>query len=119
MSNKLTTTEKVIEHLNSKFNAPNNNTNEIKISKKDVDKLNIPENELSKLLMAMETSGYFKIKDKSVHNNFNKVWIIALTDSCIYYFENKKLSAKSVLISWIQFLIPTVISIIALFSSQS
>lgn len=89
MSN-LTTKDKIIKFLISEYDKDNNSTNEINISKTDVENIGISEAEASKTIQLLETSGYLRIQRKSVHNDFSMFWTVIINDSCIEYFDNQK-----------------------------
>ena len=90
MSTALTTDEKLIQFFISEFNKEDNKTDEISITKKDVENLGLSEAEASKYIHLLESSNYLKIKHKSVHNDFSRFWTVVINKSCLYYFENKK-----------------------------
>lgn len=90
MSKKLTIEEKLMQFLISEYNKDNNNSNEISINATDIEDLGITENEASRTLLLLETSNYFTIKAKSVHNNFSRFWTVELNQFAIHYFDNQK-----------------------------
>lgn len=90
MGKQLTTEEKIIQFLITEFNNVNSKSSRIHVSRTDIENLEISENEASKYIQLMQTTGYLKIIDKSVHDDFSKFWTIELTKSCIHYFDNKK-----------------------------
>lgn len=92
MSNELEPMEKIIEYLNSKFEDPQNSTNEIRISKTDATNLDMDEKCIVKYLLLMESSKIIAIKNRSTHDNLNKFWTIYITNSCVNYFDNKEKS---------------------------
>lgn len=108
----MTNEEKIIAFLLEKFEK--SSTNEIKIFQSDVPKINLHEQEIIRALYVLQEDGYINIKQKSIHDDFSRFWEIALKSSCVHYFENKKASKKEKCFNWIQFLIPVVISVIAL-----
>ena len=90
MSKKLTIEEKLMQFLISEYNKDNNSSNEISINATDIKDLGITENEASRTLLLLETSNYFTIKAKSVHNNFSRFWTVELNQFAIHYFDNQK-----------------------------
>ena len=90
MSKQLTIEEKLIQFFISEYYADNNRTNEISISKTDVENIGISEAEASRTIQLLETSNHLIIKRKSVHNDFSMFWTIELKDSCIHYFDIQK-----------------------------
>lgn len=91
---KFTTKDKIIEFLISEYNKDNTKTNEINISKIDIENINLSESDASKTIHLLETSGYLRIKYKSAHNDFSRFWTVILNDSCIEYFSNQKNNKK-------------------------
>lgn len=110
----LTKEEAMIQLLNNKY--AQKSTNIVSLYKEDIEKLNLEEKEASRMIHLLAEEGFFIIKAKSIHNDFSRFWDLALKTSCIHYFENKNAEKKSKLISTIAFLIPTIISIFALFT---
>lgn len=115
MKKQLTPEERLIKFFISEFN--NSATNEISISKSDLPELNLSEQEASRYIHLLQEAKYFKIRRKSVHNDFSMSWDIALEPNCVNYFENKEAARKDKRNNWIQFWIPVSISIIALISA--
>lgn len=89
MSKQLTTKEKLIQFLIAKFNREDNNTNEINISRTDIESIGISESDASKTIQLLETSNYIIIKRKSVHNDFSMFWTVVVNDLCTEYFDTK------------------------------
>lgn len=107
--------EQIIKFLIDKYN--NGNTNEIAVSRKDCQILNIPESEISRILHTLQQDGLIIIKSKSVHNDFSMFWTIALKSSCINYFEIKSQKDKTNRREWVRTYVPITISFIALIKS--
>lgn len=92
MKNKLTKEEQLIEFLNNKYE--NSNTNEVSINKHELPDLNLSEKEASRIIHLLQEEKVLTIKQKSVHDDFSRYWVIALAPSCVHYFENKKSDNK-------------------------
>ena len=92
MKNKLTKEEQLIEFLNRKFE--NSNNNEVSINRHELPDLNLTEKEASRIIHLLQEEKLLTIKQKSVHDDFSRYWVIALAPSCVHYFENKKSNNK-------------------------
>lgn len=110
----LTKEEAMIQLLNNKY--AQKSTNVVSLYKEDIVKLNLEEKEASRMIHLLAEEEFLIIKTKSIHNDFGRFWELTLKASCIHYFENKNAEKKSKWVSIIAFLIPTIISIIALFT---
>ncbi len=98
MKKQLTKEEQLIQFFNEKFK--NSKTNEVTISRNDIPKLNMSEQEASQTIHLLQEENLLRIKDKSAHNNFDKFWTIILRSSCIHYFENQKINKKTKIINF-------------------
>lgn len=108
----ITNEELLIQFLNSEFKKQR--TNEVSVSRKDVEELKLSEKEAARLFYVLQTDGYIYIKTKSVHDDFSRFWVITLTSKCLHYFENKEGARIEKRNIWIQFWIPVGISIVAI-----
>lgn len=95
----------------------NSKTNVVSISKKDIQEINLTEQEIIQTIYLLQEDGYINIKEKSVHDDLSRYWNIALKSSCIHYFENKKSGKISKRNNWIQFWIPVALSAVAIIVS--
>lgn len=107
MNNK----EKVIQLLINEFN--NSNSNPIKIEKKDISVLQIPEKEIIKILNTLHEDDLIVAKPKSPHKDFSLYWEITVRTECLEYFNNKKCAKTTNRRDWIR----TYISVFALIIS--
>ena len=92
MKNQLTKEEQLIEFLNKKLE--NSNTNEVSINRHELPDLNLSEQEASRMIYLLQEEKLLTIKQKSVHDDFSRYWVVALSPSCGHYFENKKSGNK-------------------------
>ncbi len=92
MKNQLTKEEQLIEFLNKKLE--NSNTNEVSINRHELPDLNLSEQEASRMIYLLQEEKLLTIKQKSVHDDFSRYWVVALSPSCVHYFENKKSGNK-------------------------
>lgn len=92
MQKQLTKEEQLIEFLNTKYE--DSNTNEVSINKHELPDLNLSEKEASRMIHLLQEEKLLTIKQKSVHDDFSRYWVIALAPSCVHYFENRKSDNK-------------------------
>ena len=92
MKNQLTKEEQLIEFLNKKLE--NSNTNEVSINRHELPDLNLSEQEASRMIYLLQEEKLLTIKQKSVHDDFSRYWVVALSPSRVHYFENKKSGNK-------------------------
>lgn len=111
----MTKEEQLISFFLEKYN--NSKTNIVTVSKKDIQTINLTEQEIIQTIYLLQEDGYINIKEKSVHNDLSRYWNVALKSSCIHYFENKKSEEISKRNNWIQFWIPVVLSAVAIIVS--
>lgn len=107
--------EKVITFLINELE--NSKNNEVSISKNDVAKINLTEQQIVKILYLLQSDGLIDIKVKSVHDDFSRFWTVELNSSCVFYFESKKTSKTNNRREWVRTYIPLIISSIALIKS--
>lgn len=115
MKKQYTNEEKVLQVLIKKFKDPDTKTNNILVYKTHFSSLDMTEVEIIKSLYVLQEDGMLKIVRPSNQNNLDIAWSIDLNSEGIHYFETKQEKRNFKVISIIAFLIPTVISIIALF----
>ncbi len=104
--------EKLIEFLISEYD--NENSNKIRISKDDIEKLNIPENIAVKILLSLQEDDLIVAKPESLHKNFSACWNIVLKQKCLNYFLDKKQMRIADRREFIRTYVPIIISSIAL-----
>lgn len=104
--------EKLIEFLISEYN--NENSNKIRISKDDIEKLNIPENIAAKILLSLQEDGLITARPRSAHKDFRAFWDIMINVNCLEYFNRKKQEKVANRREFIRTYIPVIISFIAL-----
>lgn len=92
MQKQLTKEEQLIKFLNTKYEG--SNTNEVSINRHELPDLNLSEKEASRIIHLLQEEKLLTIKQKSVHDDFSRYWVIALAPSCVHYFENKKSNNK-------------------------
>lgn len=109
---KLTTEERVLKHLLTKYQ--DSKTNVVTFSRSDLSKLNITEPEATRSLCLLQEDTLLKINTLSQNKDLSRYWEIALKSDGIHYFENQNQQKKNKCISWIRFIIPTIILIVAL-----
>lgn len=107
--------EKVITFLINEFESSKNN--EVSISKNDLEKINLSEQQIVKILYLLQSDNLINIKVKSVHDDFSRFWTVELNSSCVFYFESKKTSKIINRREWIRTYIPITLSIIAIIIS--
>lgn len=107
--------EKVITFLINEFESSKNN--EVSISKSDLEKINLTEQQIVKILYLLQSDNLINIKVKSVHDDFSRFWTVELNSSCVFYFESKKTSKIINRREWIRTYIPIALSIIAIIIS--
>lgn len=111
---KLTNEEKVLRFLLNEYQS--SKTTEVSIFRSDLETLEMKELDVTRAICALQADQKLIINTKSQHNDLSKFWKITLTSSGIYHFENKKEDVRHKAICVIAFIIPTIISIIALFT---
>lgn len=104
--------EKLIKFLISEYN--NDRSDQIRISKDDIKKLNIPENIAIKILLSLQEDGLITAKPKSPHKDFSAFWDITINTKCLEYFNNKKQRKIINKREFVRTYIPIIISSIAL-----
>lgn len=92
-------------------------TNVVKISQKDIDNLNLSKDEVIRSIYILQEDDIINIKSRSVQNDFNIFWEIALKSNCIHYFEVKRENRNKNILDHFRFWLPVIISIIALILS--
>lgn len=107
--------EKVIAFLINEFESSKNN--EVSVSKNDLEKINLTEQQTVKILYLLQSDGLLNIKVKSVHDDFSRYWTVELNSSCVFYFDGKKTSKITNRREWVRTYIPISISFIALIKS--
>lgn len=107
--------EKVITFLINEFESSKNN--EVSISKNDLEKINLPEQQIVKIFYLLQSDNLINIKTKSVHDDFSRFWVVELNSSCVFYFESKKISKTINRREWVRTYIPITLSIIAIIIS--
>lgn len=100
MNNKLTKEEQIIKFFNTEY--ANSNTNEVSISRKDVQNLGLSEKEASRIIHLLKEEDLLHIKQKSNHNDFSVFWKVALMPQCVHYFENKKVNKRTKIINFLK-----------------
>lgn len=100
MKKQLTKEEQLINLFIQKYK--NSDTNTISVNIDDVHYLNISEQEASRTIHLLQEEDFLKIKRKSIHNNFNMSWTIALMPLCVYYFDNKKSNKRAKIINFLK-----------------
>lgn len=111
MNNK----EKVIKFLIDKYNSED--SNDIKIYKSDIEKLNINDKEAAKILLTLNDSKLISIKAKSIHNDFNMFWYVTILPSSLEYFDKQKHNKVSNKREWVRTYIPIMFSSISIIIS--
>lgn len=107
--------EKIITFLIDEFE--NSKNNEVSISKNDLEKINLTEQQIVKILYLLQSDNLIKIKVKSVHDDFSRFWTVELNSSCVFYFEGKRTAKTNNRREWVRTYIPLIISSIALIKS--
>lgn len=65
-------------------------SNEIHFSKEDCKKINISETDVSRIIHILQEEKLLHIKQKSVHNDFSRYWVLQIFPLCVNYFQIKK-----------------------------
>lgn len=81
----MTKEEQLINFFLNKYQE--SNTNEVTISKKDCEALNMSDEETSRIIHTLKEDGLLTIKRKFIHNDFSMYWTIGLKSSCPHYFD--------------------------------
>lgn len=100
MKKQLTKEEQLINLFIQKYK--NSDTNTISVNIDDVHYLNISEQEVSRTIHLLQEEKLLYIKHKSVHNNFSMPWTITLKDSCVHYFNYKRLDKRTKIINFLK-----------------
>lgn len=111
----MTKREQVIQFLNSKCEESKNNI--VSIGKSDLEIINLSEQEVIRILCLLNEDKLIRIVRKSTNDDFSRYWDIALTGDCVDYFDNRKKNNKQVLWEFLKFIVPTILSVIALLKS--
>lgn len=114
MKKQLTKEEQLINLFIKKYEGSDTNTISLNID--DVHCLDISEQEASRTIHLLQEGEFLKIQRKSVHNNFNISWSIALMPACVYYFDNKKSDKRTKIINFLKEFRAWVTLIIAILS---
>lgn len=88
----------------------NSKNNIVSAAKKDIQAINLTEQETIQTLYLLQEDGYINIKEKSVHDDLSRYWNVALKSSLLHYFENIKAAKTDKRNTWIQFWIPVALS---------
>ena len=104
--------EKVIQLLINKYN--DSNSNPIKIERDDIGILQIPEQEICKILLTLNEDELIIAKPRSPHKDFSLYWEITIKTECLEYFNNKKQAEIADKRDWIKTYIPIFISSLSL-----
>ena len=110
---KLTKEEQILKFLLDKNKS--SKTNKVNFSRNDLTVVGLTEEESVKALCVLGADKHLHIISKSTHDDLSMYWQLELTSSGIHYFENKKEKCNNNIKQWIQFLIPLVVAIIAMF----
>ena len=111
----MTKEEQLITFLLNKFKC--SSTNKIIISKKDIQNINLTEQEIIQSIFLLQEDDILSIERKSVHNDFSMYWTVALKSKCVHYFDDKKDKSVADRREWVRTYIPIIISFIALLKS--
>lgn len=111
----MTKEEQLITFLLNKFKS--SSTNKIIISKKDIQNINLTEQEIIQSIFLLQEDDILSIERKSVHNDFSMYWTVALKSKCVHYFDDKKDKSVADRREWVRTYIPIIISFIALLKS--
>lgn len=111
---KLTNEEKILQFLLNKYQT--SKTTKVAISKSDLTVLDMNERDVTRSICTLQADQKLVINARSQHDDLSRFWEMTLTSAGIYYFDNKRDDIKNKIINVIAFMIPTIISIIALFT---
>ena len=114
---KLSTKEQVIMFLLSLEREYKSNNIQTSVSRNkfnDSDISNIGENEFINQLSILETAGLITVNFSTGHRDLKYYITVILHEPILNYFDNKKKNVKHIIWELVKFLIPTIISIIAL-----
>ena len=111
----MTKEEQLIFFLLEKYKNSKNNI--VSVAKKDIQAINLTEQEIIQTLYLLQEDGYINIKEKSVHDDLSRYWNVALKSSLLHYFENIKAAKTDKRNNWIQFWIPVALSTVAVIVS--
>ncbi len=105
----------LIKFLINKFK--DSKTNEVSISKNDLERISLTEQEVIQTIYLLQEDDLLEIKEKSVHDDLSRYWTFILKSSCIHYFDNKRDKSIANKRERIRTYVPITISFIALIKS--
>lgn len=111
----MTNKENVIQLLITEYNK--GSSNPIKLYKSDIGGLDIPEDEIIKILFTLHEDGLIIANPKSPHKDFSIFWEITITSKCLNYFHTLKQSRVTNRREWVRTYIPITLSTLSLIIS--
>ena len=111
----MTNKEKTIQFLIDRYN--NSNSNPMRIGKKDIDTLQIPEKEVIKILNTLHEDRLIIAKPRSIHKDFSSYWDITVNTECLEYFNSKNRAKTLDRRDAIKTYVPITLSIISIILS--
>lgn len=115
MKKQLSNKEILIKYLLEKFEK--SSSNEVSIYQSDTSQIHLSEKDIIKTIYVLKEDNLLSIIQKSMHDDFNIFWTVALKSGCIDYFKIKQEAMTQKRNNWIQFWIPVSISVAALIVS--
>lgn len=112
---KLTTEERVLKHLLTKYQ--DSKTNVVTFSRSDLSKLNITEPEATRSLCLLQEDTLLKINTPSQNKDLSRYWEIALKSDGIHYFENLKQQKEKRFENSFRYWVTTGLAVIAIIIS--
>lgn len=107
--------EKIIQLLINEYN--NSHSNPIRISRNDIDLIQIDEHEAAQILCTLDADGLITAKHLSSRNDFSVFWEITVKTECLEYFKNKNHAKVLNRREWVRTYMPITISSLSLIIS--
>lgn len=104
--------ENVLKYLIKK--EKDSKTNKLYVSKNDCENMKVDERTVVKALYYLQESNYITINKISPHDDLSISCLISLKESALDYIENKGKNKTRIVWEVVRFIIPVIISIIAL-----
>lgn len=107
--------EAILEYLIEEYGGQSHD--KMRIDKSQIAQLDIPESVGAYFLCILQTKGYIKIHNRSLHDDFSIPWTISLTGDGLCYFEDKAEKEREAQEERDRYKISTRIALVSLFLS--
>lgn len=107
--------EAILEYLIEEYGGQPHD--KMRIDKSQIAQLDIPESVGAYFLCILQTKGYIKIHNRSLHDDFSIPWTISLTGDGLCYFEDKAEKEREAQEERDRYKISTRIALVSLFLS--